>query len=141
MSRFTLDRSNTFHARAAKRLETEMVAWLVTVDEDGTPEPSPVWFLWDGAGTILIYSQETPKVPNIEARPRVALHFNDVDGGNVVVFTGAAVIDRSQPAVADNSPYLEKYADGITGIGMTNESFSAAYHVPIIMTIEKVRGH
>lgn len=141
MLRFKLDRSIALHAQAAERLETETVAWLVTVDEDGTPEPSPVWFLWDGADTVLIYSRETPKVPNIEARPRVALHFNDVGGGNVVVFTGTAVVDRSHPAVAGNPPYLEKYAGGIAGIGMTNESFSAAYHVPIIMTIEKVRGH
>jgi PPOX class probable F420-dependent enzyme len=140
MSTFTLDRSNAFHARAADRLTTETVAWLVTVDADGTPEPSPIWFLWDGAGKVLIYSQETRKVRNIEARPRVALHFNDIDGGNVVIFTGTAVADRSHPVAIDHPHYLEKYAGGIAALGSTNEQFSAEYHVPIVMTIEKLRG-
>jgi PPOX class probable F420-dependent enzyme len=145
MSTFALDRSNPFQVSAADRLTTEPVGWLVTVDADGTPQPSPVWFVWDGADTVLIYSQETKKVRNIEARPRVALHFNDGDDakgpGSVVAFTGSAVIDRSHPVVLDNQSYLDKYANGITGIGMTNESFSAEYHVPVIMRLEKLRGH
>ena len=141
MASFTLDRSDFFHDRAAGRRETETVGWLVTAGADGTPQPSPVWFLWNGADQVLIYSQETRKVKNIEAQPRIAFHFNDVDGGNVVVFTGSAVIDRAHPVALDNQPYLDKYANDITGIGMTNESFSAEYHVPVVITIEKLRGH
>jgi len=137
---FSIDRSNPFQDRAAGRLTTETVGWLVTVGADGTPQPSPVWFLWNGADQLLIYSQETRKVKNIEAHPRVAFHFNDIDGGNVVVFTGTAVIDRSHPVALDYQPYLDKYANDITGIGMNNESFSADYHVPVIVTIEKLRG-
>jgi PPOX class probable F420-dependent enzyme len=141
MASFTLDRSNAFHHRAAGRLETEIVAWLVTIGADGTPQPSPIWFLWNGADQVLIYSQEMPKVKNIAARPRVALHFNSEGGGNIVIFSGSAVVDRSQPLVVNNRSYLDKYADEIVRIGMNNESFSAAYHVPVVMTIEKLRGH
>jgi len=140
-STFALDRSNPFQARAADRLTSEQVGWLVTVNADGTPEPSPVWFLWDGADRVLIYSQETKKVRNIEARPRVAFHFNaDEHGGNVVIFTGSAVIDRGHPLVIDNQPYLVKYAGGIASLPMTYDAFSADYHVPVVMTLEKVRG-
>jgi PPOX class probable F420-dependent enzyme len=142
MPTFAIDRSNPFHARAAERLTTERVGWLVTVDADGTPQPSPVWFLWDGADTILIYSQETKKVRNIEARGRASFHFNsDEHGENVVTFTGTAALDRSHPVAVSHQPYLDKYAADITGIGLTNESFSADYHVPVILTIEKLRGH
>jgi hypothetical protein len=35
-------------ARVAARLRDELVAWLVTVEPDGTPVPTPVWFWWDG---------------------------------------------------------------------------------------------
>jgi PPOX class probable F420-dependent enzyme len=144
MPTFAIDRSDPFQARAAERLTTEPVGWLVTVDADGTPQPSPVWFRWDGSDKIVIYSQETKKVRNIEARPRVAFHFNDGDSadgpGSVVTFTGAAVVDRGHRAAVDDRSYIDKYAHEITGLGMTNESFSADYHVPIIVTFEKLRG-
>ena len=145
VSTFAIDCSIPFQARAAERLTTEPVGWLVTLDADGTPQPSPVWFLWDGADRVLIYSQETKKVRNIEARPRVAFHFNDGDDadgpGSVVIFIGAAVVDRSHPVAFNHPEFLKKYGEEITGFGVTYEAWSADYHVPIIMTIEKVRGH
>jgi PPOX class probable F420-dependent enzyme len=50
-----IDPSTDFGARVARRLADETIGWLVTVDAEGTPQPSPVWYLWDGE-TILIYS-------------------------------------------------------------------------------------
>ena len=50
--------------------------WLTTVRPDGRPEPSPVWFLWDGE-TFLIYSQNSSKV---------ALNFDGEDSGPVREF-------------------------------------------------------
>jgi predicted pyridoxine 5'-phosphate oxidase superfamily flavin-nucleotide-binding protein len=40
-----LDFSTDFGQRAKERLEREPVAWLVTVGSDGTPQPSPIWYL------------------------------------------------------------------------------------------------
>ena len=63
---------------------------------------------------------------NLEANPRVALHFDgDGGGGDIVVFTGSATIGADVPP-ADQSPeYLEKYDEHIARIGMTPESFAA----------------
>lgn len=136
-----LDPNNAFHTRAAERLKNEEVGWLVTIGSDGTPQPSPVWFLWDGADSLLIYSQHTRKLRNIATQPRVAFHFNsDEHGGNVVTFTGTARPDDQHPKVADFQPYLDKYAGSIAGIGYTAEQFSSGYDQPVIVTLEKLRG-
>ena len=136
------DFSSDFGKRAAERLRKEAVAWLTTVGGDGTPQPSPVWFHWDGE-TVLIYSQpNTPKLRNIERYPRVSLNFNSTEsGGNVVILTGQAVVDRNAPSAAEHPAYLAKYGDDIVQIGYTAESFAASYSTAIRFTPTKLRGN
>lgn len=88
------DTTTEFGQRIARRLAEELIIWLVTTGKDGTPQPSPVWFVWDGE-TVLIFSKpDAPKVRNIQACSRVALHFNsDARGWDVVVFTSTAALD------------------------------------------------
>ena len=84
-----------FGARVLHRLQHEIVAWLITVSRDGTPQPNPVWFLWDG-DTILVYTTPgSAKVKNILSRPNVSLHFEGADtiGGDVVVLNGSARVE------------------------------------------------
>ena len=138
----TIDTSTDFGARVARRLEEEPIGWLVTVDGDQTPQPSPVWFLWDGE-TFLIYSQpDTPKLRNIARNPRVALHLDgDGHGGDIVILTGEARLDPDAPAATATPAYLTKYATGIEQIGMTPESFAETYSAALRMTPTKLRGH
>ena len=51
-----VDPSTAFGARARRRLDGELIGWLVTVNGRGAPQPSPVWFLWDGE-SFLVYSR------------------------------------------------------------------------------------
>jgi PPOX class probable F420-dependent enzyme len=135
------DPSTSYGARVARRLRDEDVIWLTTTTRDGTPQPNPVWFLWDGE-SILIYTEPgSYKVRNIRRNPRVALHFDAGEGGeDVVVFTGSAVLDESLPQAHHNPAYLEKYRQGIADIEMTPESMGAQYNVAIRITPDKVRG-
>lgn len=137
-----IDTSTDFGARAARHLQDDRVVWLITVDADGTPQPSPVWFLWDG-DTALIYSQpSTPKLRNIGRHPRVGLHFNCTpSGGDVVILTGDASIDTGAPPANENSAYVDKYTDGIQSIGMTLDAFAQAYSVAIRVRPTSLRGH
>jgi len=138
---FQLDLSNPFHARVADRLKNEVVGWLTTVGANSVPQPNPVWFLWDGGDSLLIYSQDNHKLRHIARSAGVSFNFNSTDtGGDVVVFTGTAAIDNSQPAAKDNPPYIEKYASGIKGLGSDPAQFSAGYHVPIVVTLTGLRG-
>ena len=104
-----IDTSTDFGARATRHLEGDRIVWLATVGPDGTPQPSPVWFFWDG-DTALIRSQPlTPKLRNIEQRPRVSLHFNcTASGGDVVILTGDASLDTGTPPVNENAAYRDK---------------------------------
>jgi hypothetical protein len=38
--------------RVAQRLREDAVIWLTTVAANGTPQPNPVWFLWDGHSVL-----------------------------------------------------------------------------------------
>lgn len=137
-----IDTGTEFGGRAARRLRDELIYWLATVDPDGTPQPSPVWALWDGE-TFLIYSQpDTPKLRNVASRPRVALHLDgDGRGGDIVIVTGDARIVSDAPP-ADRVPeYIAKYGEGIRRIGMTPESFARAYSVAVRVTPARLRGH
>ena len=137
-----IDTGSEFGGRAARRLRDELIYWLVTVDPDGTPQPSPVWALWDGE-TFLIYSQrDTPKLRNLASRPRVALHLDgDGRGGDIVIVTGDARIVSDAPP-ADRVPeYIAKYGEGVRRIGMTPESFARAYSVAVRVTPARLRGH
>ena len=137
-----IDTKSEFGKRAARRLKDELIYWLVTTGADGTPQPSPVWALWDGE-TFLVYSKpDTPKLRNVASRPRVALHLDgDGKGGDIVIVTGDARIDREAPP-ADRVPeYVAKYREGLRRIGMTPESFARAYSVAVRVIPTSLRGH
>jgi PPOX class probable F420-dependent enzyme len=135
-----IDTSTEAGARAAKRLLGERIVWLTTVRADGTPQSSPVWFLWDG-NEFLIYSQPgRAKLRNIEGNPRVALNLNsDEGGGDVVTVSGAATIDRGAPPAKDNPGYVEKYRESLGRAGWKPESMSADYSVPIRIRPDSAR--
>jgi len=137
-----LDAKSEFGQRAARRLREDVLAWLTTVDRRGTPQPIPVWFLWDGGTSILVYSRpNTAKLRSIEGSPRVSLHLDgNGHGGDIVVCVGEARVPDDPPA--DEIPdYVEKYALLIERNRWTPESFAADYSVPLRITISRIRGH
>lgn len=137
-----IDESSEFGARAARHLREEIVVWMTTVTPAGAPLPMPVWFVWDGAESVLMYSQPGARVRNIEANPHVSLNFHgDGRGGDIVVLSGSAEIEDGAPS-ADRSPdYLAKYDGHIARIGMTPETFAQRYSVPVRVRLSRLRGH
>jgi PPOX class probable F420-dependent enzyme len=136
------DTNTEFGARVQRRLAAEEIIWLVTIAGDLTPQPSPVWFLWE-RDSLLIYSRpDTPKLRNIEQRPRVALHFDsDEHGDDIIVIAGDARIDPATPPADQIPAYVRKYAAAIERLGMTPESFARDYSAAIRVTPTRVRGH
>lgn len=138
---FSLDVTTPFGERASRRLRDDPLAWLVTTSADGTPQPVPVWFLWDGGSSFLLYSKPgTAKLRNIAARPRVALHLDgDGRGSDIVVVLGDAA--ASEDAAADRVPeYVAKYAALIERNGWTPESFARDYRVSLRLAATALRG-
>ena len=140
--RAVIDEGTEFGARVARHLREEIVAWLTTVTPSGAPLPMPVWFVWDGAESVLMYSMPGARVRNIEANPRVTLNFGgDGRGGDIVVLSGRAAIDRDAPPADRASDYLAKYDAHIARIGMTPETFAERYSVPVRIDLTRLRGH
>jgi PPOX class probable F420-dependent enzyme len=137
-----IDLSSDFGARAARHLREETVVWLTTVTPKGAPLPSPVWFWWDGAESVLMYSMPSARITNLKDNPRVTLNFDgDGQGGDIVVFSGTATVDRQLPRADANKSYLSKYSQGITRIGSTPEAFAQRYSEPVRITLTRLRGH
>jgi len=130
----------TISRKVAQRLRRELVIWLTTVRADGMPQPTPVWFLWDGE-TFLIYTKPNArKLRNLAHDSMVALNLNcDEWGSEVVVFTGEASLDEAGPPVNRNPPYMRKYREGIKQIDMTPESMASEYSVAIRVKPTRVR--
>ena len=134
-----IDFNSKLGVHVSKRLREEHILWLTTVDSDGTPQPNPVWFYWDGK-TIHVRTQPSShKLQNIKRNANVSMNFQaDEQGGEIAVLTGEASIDANPPN--PDPKYIEKYREAIPKIGHTPESLAAAYGVLILITPKKLRG-
>ena len=136
-----LDTSTEFGTRADKRLHDDKIAWLVTVAPDGTPQPNPVWFLWEGESAVVYSLPKSHKVRNIARHPEVALHLqSDDEGGDVIVLVGEARFNTTGLPANKVPAFQEKYRDGITGIGMSPAKHAKDYSAAIRVTPTKIRG-
>ena len=140
--RLVIDQGTEFGARVAGHLREEIVVWLTTVTPAGSPLPSPVWFIWDGGESVVMYSMPGARVRNVEANPRVTLNFGgDGGGGDIVVLSGEAVIDKDAAPADQHGEYRAKYDEHIARIGMTPETFAQRYSVPVRIQLTRLRGH
>jgi PPOX class probable F420-dependent enzyme len=137
-----IDLSTPFGQAVQQHLESEYVVWLTTVDATLTPQPRPVWFVWEKDSFLIFSKPNAHKVKHIAKNPKVALHFNTDESGDkhVMVFTGEAVFDSSCPPAHQVPAYFEKYKDGILALDMTPETFSAEYSRAIRIKPAELRG-
>lgn len=136
-----LDESTPFGARATQRLRKSVIGWLTTVTPDGSPRPIPLWFLWDGDRSMLLYSRpEKQKLANLAANPNVSLNL-DSDGidADIVICWGEAHVSDDPPA-NEVPAYVEKYTDPIAMLGWTPESFAADFSVPLRIALSRIHG-
>ncbi|MCG5219434.1 TIGR03667 family PPOX class F420-dependent oxidoreductase [Streptosporangium sp. KLBMP 9127] len=117
--------------------------WLTTVGRDLTPQPNPVWFLWDGADGVLVYNRaDAKRLDHVRERPRVSFNFDgDGAGGDIIVLTGEAEPVAGNPPVIHYPDYLEKYREGIARISGSVDVFAKAYPVPLRIRLTRVRGY
>jgi PPOX class probable F420-dependent enzyme len=136
-----IDTHTAFGGRVAAHLRDEVVVWFTTVAPGGTPQPSPVWFLWDGAEEVVVYSKESQRTTNLAANPRVSLNFRgDELGGDIVILSGEARIDPAAPPADQVPEYVAKYAEHIAQLRSTPSEFAADYHVCVRISLTRLRG-
>jgi PPOX class probable F420-dependent enzyme len=132
-----------FGARVGSRLREGRIIWFTTVGKDGTPQPNPVWFLWNGADELLTYNRaDSVRVTHVAARPHVSLNLDgNGQGGDIVVLTGTARRDDDRPPAHENADYVAKYGDAMARVSAGLERFGAEYPVALVIEIAKIRGH
>lgn len=137
-----IELTGEFGQRVEQRLKRELVIWLTTIGPDQTPQPRPVWFLWDGR-SVLTYSRAgAHKLEHIRQEPNVALNFNSDERGNdVVVLLGTAQVVEGGPPATEVEGYIEKYRRGIEHLGSTPKRFAQDFSQPIRIEPFKLRGH
>jgi len=75
--------------------ETKALLYLATINPDGSPQVTPVWFSTDGEYILVNTNEGRVKDKNMKARPRVAITIQDPNEqdrylgirGEVVEFT------------------------------------------------------
>jgi PPOX class probable F420-dependent enzyme len=138
------DPSTPFGERVARRLRDERLIWLTSVDAKGTPQPTPVWFLWNETTmTFLIYSRSDAKrLAHMQQNPRVSLNFDgNGTGGNIIVIIGKAQVGTDDPPADQLPTYVEKYRDFIARSYQTPEKFASIYSVALRILPIAIRGH
>ena len=137
-----IDLSTKFGRAVKRHLKNQYVIWLTTVDATFTPQPRPVWFVWENDAFLIFSKPNAHKVKHIAKNPRVSLHFNTDETGDkhVIVFTGEGVIDSNCPPAHKVRGYLKKYKSGIIDLKMTAEGFSDEYSAAIRIQPTEVRG-
>jgi PPOX class probable F420-dependent enzyme len=137
-----VDLTSKFGRVVKEHLNNQYVIWLTTVDSHLTPQPRPVWFIWEGDSFLIFSQAKAYKVKHILKNPMVALHFNtdETADEHVIIFLGAASIDTNCPPAHQVPAYFEKYKSGITDLNMTPEEFSREYSIAIRIMPTEMRG-
>lgn len=135
------DPSTPYGQRVRRRLRDEIVVWLTTSGADGTPQPNPVWFLWDGESILAYNRPDAHRLTHVGVRPGVALNFDgNGQGGDIVVITGRAELTRGEPPPHEVPAYVAKYRERMIRVSGSLEGFSKQYPVAMRVWPLKVRG-
>ena len=137
------DAESDFGRRVRDRLRDEQVIWLTTTQADGTPQPNPVWFVWEDPDSLIVYNRpDAKRLLHVQTRPRVSLHFNsDETGDDIAVFVGSAVRDDCQAPPHEHPVYREKYADGHGPGERQRRAVHRRVGRPLLIRIDRIRGY
>lgn len=137
-----VDLTSKFGRKVKRHLNNEHLIWLTTVGSDLSPQPRPVWFIWQDNSFIIFSQAQAHKLRHLAVHPSVALHFNIDEKGDddVIVFLGTATIDTDIAPAHQVPAYFKKYRAGIAVLKMTPEQYGQKFSVAIRVTPTAVRG-
>jgi len=89
-------------------LERPIVVTLVTMNPDGQPQATPVWFSWDGEHILINTNKGRRKDRNMKARPQVAVLIIDPDNPYRWMELRGTVEGHTEEGGADHIDMLAK---------------------------------
>jgi PPOX class probable F420-dependent enzyme len=136
------DPATDYGARVHRRLREDKVIWLTTVGKDGTPQPNPVWFLWQDDGLLIYNRPDANRLVHLRERPRVSLNLDsDEEGNDIVVLTGTGEVLPDYPRPHELEEYLRKYGADMIRISGDAKQFGTEYPIAIRIVVSRVRGY
>ena len=128
-------------ARTVMRLDDDLIGWLTTVDPQGQPQTSAVWFLREG-DELLIYSRpHATRLRNLATNPRIAFNLRgDAAGDSVMTLEGIAAVEPGAATPIDVGPYMAKYGSEIERLGWTHTSFDEDFPVAVRIRVTRMRA-
>jgi PPOX class probable F420-dependent enzyme len=140
-----LDSTDPVQAKALRMVEHDLIAWFVTIANDGSPRAVPVWFFWQGGRVMILSEPKTGKVAAVRRGAPVLIHLQAGGpfGDDVVILHGTARIsERSTPEwMAENrEAYVEKYGDAIDDYGTPVDEMARQFNTLIEFTPERLQA-
>ena len=95
-------------------------AAIATINQDGTPQVTPVIYYWDGSTFYFSVTKETMKYKNLKRDPRMSVIVDDVLNHHCVIAKGKATIQEENIwdttgkiihkyyGAAEGDPYMEQ---------------------------------
>ena len=88
-----------------KFLAGRRIAVLVTLDADGAPVPTPIWYLYRGGAFLFRTSDDAIKTNNVRHDPRVSICVQDERAPyRAVIAYGTASIEAPNPRLERDMP-------------------------------------
>jgi PPOX class probable F420-dependent enzyme len=118
-------------------LAEKRFAVLATINRDGTPQLTTMWYELQGDEVLMNTADGRVKAHNVRRDQRVAICVED--GYNYVTLSGMVRLDDDQAtAQADIQRLATRYHNPAKAEQMMRDTFSKQQRITIRMTIERV---
>ncbi len=121
-------------------LKEKRFAVMATINKDGTPQQTVMWYDLRGDRIMLNTAAGRLKEGNLQRDPRISLCFED--GYNYVTIKGRIELDYDQDrAQADIKALAIRYEGEEDGERMARNTFTKQERITIYMSIDQVDTH
>ena len=126
----------TIPASHADILSKKAFAHLATLNDDGSPQVTPVWVDYDGSNVVVNTARGRIKTKNLERQPRVALSIADPENPYRYLGIQGRVVEMTENG---GDAHIDKMAKKY--LGKDSYPYRTAGEVRIIVTIAPDKVH
>ena len=119
-------------------LEGKRIGSICTVNRDGSPQATSLWYELRGDEIIMNTTNGNKKVRNLRRDPRAAFIVADHDPTRHVAIDGRVTLDESR-VIEDLTELASRYAGPERGPGMAQAIQNRAPHITLRLSIDRVR--
>jgi PPOX class probable F420-dependent enzyme len=130
--------SEPLNSRIRAFLEAPRFAVVATINSDGSPQLTVLWYELQGSNEVLLNMPfDHQKVENLRNDPRVGIAFED-SSRYVAMYGTATILDDPDTAQEDIRRLAGRYLGDAADEQMANEVLSQQERVSIRVQIERV---